>query len=73
MLEAGVFKTFQKYAASRDARLVSAGLASHDGAVAKGRSSSPGLCRILQGTLPYTLGAGLYNGQPACLLGFKPV
>ncbi|OLP77428.1 hypothetical protein AK812_SmicGene42515 [Symbiodinium microadriaticum] len=66
MLEARMFKTFQKYAASRhqDARLVSL-LDSRVtmGAVAKGRSSSPGLCRILQGTLPYTLGAGLYNGS----------
>ena len=33
------------------------------GAVAKGRPSSPALCRVLQGCLPYTLGGGLYPGN----------
>ena len=66
VLEARMYKTFQKYASTRypdsptlsllDSRVTL-------GAVAKGRSSSPALCRILQGTLPYTLGGGLYAGN----------
>eukprot|EP00439_Symbiodinium_sp_Y106_P045236 s1087_g5.t1 len=42
VLEARMYKTFQKYCARR--------------------SSSPALSRVLQGTLPYTLGSGLYSG-----------
>ena len=65
ILEARMFKTFQKYLARRapDCRSLSL-LDSRAtmGAVAKGRSSSPALIRVLQGTLPYTLGGGLYNG-----------
>ncbi|CAE7376299.1 unnamed protein product [Symbiodinium sp. CCMP2592] len=65
ILEARMFKTFQKYLALRspDSRSLSM-LDSRVtvGAVAKGRSSSPALVRVLQGTLPYTLGGGLYNG-----------
>ena len=66
VLEARMYKTFQKRAARLhpDSRIV--GLLDSRvtlGAVAKGRSSSPALCRILQGTLPYTLGGGLYSGN----------
>ena len=61
-----MYKTFCKRAARvhPDSRLV--GLLDSRvtlGAVAKGRSSSPALCRVLQGCLPYTLGGGLYPGN----------
>ena len=36
------------------------------GAVAKGRSSSRALSKILRGTLPYILGSGLYPGTLHC-------
>ena len=39
------------------------------GAAAKGRSSSMGITRILQGTLAYTLGANLYPGHLHCYSG----
>eukprot|EP00439_Symbiodinium_sp_Y106_P065833 s1500_g10.t1 len=66
VLEARMFKTFCKRAARLhpDSRLV--GLLDSRvtlGAVAKGRSSSPALCRVLQGCLPYTLGGGVYPGN----------
>ncbi|OLP85556.1 hypothetical protein AK812_SmicGene33449 [Symbiodinium microadriaticum] len=55
ILEARMFKTFQKYLTRRapDCRSLS---------LLDSRSSSPALIRVLQGTLPYTLGGGLYNG-----------
>ena len=66
VLEARMYKTFQKYASRRhpDSRTVAL-LDSRVtlGAVAKGRSSSPALRRVLQGTLPYTLGSGLFSGN----------
>ena len=66
VLEARMFKNFQKRAArlrpdSRTVWLLDSRVTL--GAVAKGRSSSPALCRILQGTLPYTLGGGLCSGN----------
>ena len=42
------------------------------GAASKGRSSSPGITRILQGTLAYTLGANLYPGHLHCYSGDNP-
>ena len=65
ILEARMYKTFQKYLAKRSPDCRSLSLLDSRvtmGAVAKGRSSSPALSRVLQGTLPYTLGGGLYNG-----------
>ena len=66
VLEARMYKTFQKRAArvhpdSRTVGLLDSRVTL--GAVAKGRSSSPALCRILQGTLPYTLRGGLCSGN----------
>ena len=66
VLEARMFKTFQKRAARLRPNSHRVGLLDSRvtlGAVAKGRSSSPARCRILQGTLPYTLGGGLYSGN----------
>ena len=36
------------------------------GASAKGRSSSYAICRVLQGTIPYVIGSGLYLGSLHC-------
>ena len=41
------------------------------GAVAKGRSSSKALSRILRGSLCYTLGSGLYPGTLHCRSGWN--
>ena len=65
VLEARMYKTFQKYCARHHPSSRTLGLLDSRvtlGAVAKGRSSSPALSRVLQGTLPYTLGSGLYSG-----------
>ena len=65
VLEARMYKTFQKYCARHHPSSRTLGLLDSRvtlGAVARGRSSSPALSRVLQGTLPYTLGSGLYSG-----------
>ncbi|CAE7848186.1 unnamed protein product, partial [Symbiodinium necroappetens] len=66
VLEARMFKTFQKLCARRHPSSRTLSLLDSRvtiGAVAKGRSSSRALSRVLQGTLGYTLGGGLYNGS----------
>ena len=63
--ETRTYKTWLKWCATRFHRSRLLGLIDSRvllGASAKGRSSSPALCRILQSTLPYTLGSGLYPG-----------
>ena len=66
VLEARMYKTFQKYCARHHPSTRTLALLDSKvtiGAVAKGRSSSPALSRVLQGALPYALGAGLYSGN----------
>ena len=66
VLEARMYKTFLKHAAKHRPCSRVLGLLDSRvtlGAAAKGRSSSPALCRVLQGSLPYLLGGGLYNGN----------
>ena len=65
VLESRVHKTWLKYCAKHhaDSRV----LALLDsrvtlGATAKGRSSSKAICRVLQGSLGYIIGGGLYPG-----------
>eukprot|EP00435_Cladocopium_sp_Y103_P041501 s2013_g11.t1 len=65
VLESRVHKTWLKYCAKHHAN--SRILALLDsrvtlGATAKGRSSSKAICRVLQGSLGYIIGGGLYPG-----------
>ena len=63
--ETRMLKSFIKYAAKNypDSRLpVCIDSSVCLGAQAKGRSSSQTICRVLQGSLPYVLGSGLYVG-----------
>ena len=65
VLESRTYKTWVKHLASASPNCRAVGLLDSRvtlGASAKGRSSSEAISRVLQGTLPYILGGGLYPG-----------
>ena len=65
VLEARTYKTWIKHLAHKQPACRAVALLDSRvtlGAAAKGRSSSPAISRVLQGTLPYILGGCLYPG-----------
>ena len=63
--EMRTYRTWLKWGSTRHVRSRLLGLIDSRvtlGASAKGRSSSPALCHVLQSTLPYVLGSALYPG-----------